>query len=132
MIYFLKIATKDIFFGAQNGNPTLTVNCFFVTDRPKEAADIAKKMLGKLLVTKQTGSDGKICNKVMVTTRQFPRKEFYMAVMMERSFGVRFEILVFDTCVCELWTECIRITPANAFNIYYSGTSRDRLDRRRC
>lgn len=44
-------------------------------------------MLGKLLVTKQTGEAGRICNAVMVTQRMFPRKEYYLAVMMERAFG---------------------------------------------
>lgn len=56
--------------------------------RPEEARDIASKMLGKSLVTKQTGLDGRICNEVMVTTRMFPRKEFYLAVLLERTFGV--------------------------------------------
>ena len=44
-------------------------------------------MLGKLLITKQTGEGGRICNAVMVTQRMFPRKEYYLAVMMERAFG---------------------------------------------
>ena len=44
-------------------------------------------MLGKLLITKQTGEAGRICNAVMVTQRMFPRKEYYLAVMMERAFG---------------------------------------------
>lgn len=44
-------------------------------------------MLGQYLVTKQTGEKGRICNKVMVTERKFPRKEFYFAVMMERAFS---------------------------------------------
>lgn len=46
-------------------------------------------MLGEFLVTKQTGEKGRICNAVMVAERKFPRKEFYFAVMMERSFNVR-------------------------------------------
>lgn len=45
-------------------------------------------MIGKLLVTKQTGPEGKICNSVMITTRMFPRKEFYLAIMIERTFNV--------------------------------------------
>ncbi|XP_050517898.1 succinate--CoA ligase [ADP-forming] subunit beta, mitochondrial-like [Diabrotica virgifera virgifera] len=54
---------------------------------PEEVEDIAGKMLGQYLVTKQTGEKGRICNLVMVTERKFPRKEFYFAVMMERSFN---------------------------------------------
>lgn len=44
-------------------------------------------MLNQYLVTKQTGEKGRICNKVMVTERKFPRKEFYFAIMMERAFA---------------------------------------------
>lgn len=44
-------------------------------------------MLGQLLVTKQTGEAGRLCESVMVTTRLFSRKELYVSVMMERDFG---------------------------------------------
>lgn len=56
-------------------------------NNPKEANEIASKMVGQLLVTKQTGAAGRICNKVMVAERKFPRREFYFAVMMERAFN---------------------------------------------
>ncbi|RVE44772.1 hypothetical protein evm_010571 [Chilo suppressalis] len=51
------------------------------------AGDIAGKMLKQYLVTKQTGAAGRICNMVMVTERKFPRREYYVAIMMERSFN---------------------------------------------
>lgn len=54
---------------------------------PEVAGDLASKMLNQLLVTKQTGAAGRICNMVMVTERKFPRREFYIAIMMERSFN---------------------------------------------
>lgn len=44
-------------------------------------------MVNQYLVTKQTGAAGRICNKVMVAERKFPRREFYFAVMMERAFN---------------------------------------------
>ncbi|MCL4125115.1 UNVERIFIED_CONTAM: hypothetical protein GTU68_036186 [Idotea baltica] len=44
-------------------------------------------MIGDRLVTKQTGEKGVPCNKVLVCERKFPRREFYLAIMMERSFG---------------------------------------------
>ncbi|XP_047344001.1 succinate--CoA ligase [ADP-forming] subunit beta, mitochondrial isoform X1 [Vespa velutina] len=56
-------------------------------ETPEEAKALASQMLGKLLITKQTGEGGRICNAVMVTQRMFPRKEYYLAVMMERAFG---------------------------------------------
>ena len=55
---------------------------------PEEAEKIAGKMLNQYLVTKQTGAAGRLCKKVMVAERKFPRREFYFAVMMERSFNV--------------------------------------------
>lgn len=56
--------------------------------RPEQAKTLTNNMIGKLLITKQTGEAGRICNSVMVTTRMFPRKEYYMAVMLEQSFDV--------------------------------------------
>ncbi|XP_059170899.1 succinate--CoA ligase [ADP-forming] subunit beta, mitochondrial-like [Physella acuta] len=52
-----------------------------------EAKDIASKMLGQKLYTKQTGSEGRICNKVLVVERLYIRREFYFAITLERSFG---------------------------------------------
>lgn len=54
---------------------------------PKEASEIGGQMINQLLVTKQTGAAGRICNTVMVAERKFPRREFYFAVMMERAFN---------------------------------------------
>ncbi|KAF5276959.1 hypothetical protein FQR65_LT16123 [Abscondita terminalis] len=54
---------------------------------PDEAAKDVSKMIGQLLVTKQTGEAGIICNSVMVAERKYPRKEYYFAVMMERAFN---------------------------------------------
>ncbi|KAJ2946403.1 hypothetical protein O0L34_g12441 [Tuta absoluta] len=58
-----------------------------MVNTPETAADIAGKMLQQYLVTKQTGAAGRICNMVMITERKFPRREFYVAIMMERSFN---------------------------------------------
>ncbi|KAG8267879.1 beta' subunit [Homalodisca vitripennis] len=54
---------------------------------PEEAEDLAGQMLGDFLVTKQTGEAGRICNAVMVCERKYPRREFYFAIMMERTYG---------------------------------------------
>ena len=56
---------------------------------PKAASEAAGKMIGQLLVTKQTGEAGRICNSVMITQKKKPKKEYYMAIMMERAFQVR-------------------------------------------
>lgn len=70
-------------------------NCGFYSTRPEIAGELASKMLQQYLVTKQTGAAGRICNMVMVTERKFPRREFYVAIMMERSFNVSHVISVY-------------------------------------
>ena len=52
-----------------------------------EASNLASQMIGHKLITKQTGEKGIICNEVMIVERLYPRREFYFAIMMERSFG---------------------------------------------
>jgi len=54
---------------------------------PDEVAEAASGMLNDLLVTKQTGEGGRICNSVMITERKYTRKEFYIAFMNERAFA---------------------------------------------
>lgn len=49
--------------------------------------DVASKMLGHRLITKQTGEKGVICNEVMIVERLYPRREFYFAIMLERAYG---------------------------------------------
>lgn len=63
-----------------------------VVNDPKEAEEVASKMINQLLVTKQTGAAGRICKKVMVAERKFPRREFY-----SRNDGASFQ-----------WTRCDR------------------------
>lgn len=52
-----------------------------------EAVKLAEQMIGHKLITKQTGEKGIICNEVMIVERLYPRREFYFAIMMERSYG---------------------------------------------
>lgn len=52
-----------------------------------EAIKLASQMIGHRLITKQTGEKGIICNEVMIVERLYPRREFYFAIMMERSYG---------------------------------------------
>uniref|UniRef100_A0A4W3IM71 Succinate--CoA ligase [ADP-forming] subunit beta, mitochondrial n=1 Tax=Callorhinchus milii TaxID=7868 RepID=A0A4W3IM71_CALMI len=53
---------------------------------PEEARDTSSKMIGKKLYTKQTGEKGRICNQVFVCERRYPRREYYFAITLERSF----------------------------------------------
>ncbi|CZT11486.1 ATP-specific succinyl-CoA synthetase beta subunit [Rhynchosporium agropyri] len=51
---------------------------------PTEAKMFANQMIGHKLVTKQTGAAGLICNSVYICERKFARREFYLAILMDR------------------------------------------------
>ena len=44
-------------------------------------------MLGNTLVTKQTGKEGKPCNKVMLMERLYLRRETYFSILMDRQYN---------------------------------------------
>lgn len=60
----------------------LTKKKFFY--RPEEAKELAEKMLGHNLVTKQTGAEGKPCNAVYICERKYARNEYYFAILLDR------------------------------------------------
>jgi succinyl-CoA synthetase beta subunit len=54
----------------------------------KTAAEVfenAKAMLGNVLVTKQTGPDGRLVSKLLIAAAPDIRKELYLAVLLDRS-----------------------------------------------
>lgn len=51
---------------------------------PTEAKMVADQMIGHKLITKQTGAAGRLCNAVYICERKFARREFYLAVLMDR------------------------------------------------
>uniref|UniRef100_A0A0K0EJS3 Succinate--CoA ligase [ADP-forming] subunit beta, mitochondrial n=1 Tax=Strongyloides stercoralis TaxID=6248 RepID=A0A0K0EJS3_STRER len=51
---------------------------------PEEAKEKASKMIGSNLITKQTTSEGKSCNSVLVAERLFTRREYYFSIMLDR------------------------------------------------
>lgn len=61
---------------------------FFSYCSPEEAKAVSSQMIGQKLITKQTGEKGRICNQVLVCERKYPRREYYFAITMERSFQV--------------------------------------------
>jgi succinyl-CoA synthetase beta subunit len=50
----------------------------------EEAADVAEKMIGQNLVTKQTGSAGRLCSKALITERVNIKREMYFAILYDR------------------------------------------------
>ncbi|MFO1477999.1 MAG: ADP-forming succinate--CoA ligase subunit beta [Verrucomicrobiota bacterium] len=50
-----------------------------------EAEQMAAAMLGQVLVTKQTGAEGKLVSKLLVALAPDIRKELYLAVLLDRA-----------------------------------------------
>jgi succinyl-CoA synthetase beta subunit len=55
-----------------------------LVESPEAARDVAAKMLGQVLVTKQTGEAGRLVRKVMVTESVAISRELYLAILLDR------------------------------------------------
>jgi succinyl-CoA synthetase beta subunit len=55
-----------------------------VVKSAKEAGEVASKMLGQTLVTHQTGSAGRLVNKVLVAESAEIAREIYFAILLDR------------------------------------------------
>ncbi|KAH3664246.1 hypothetical protein OGAPHI_004598 [Ogataea philodendri] len=53
-------------------------------ESPEEAKDLAGKMIGHKLITKQTGAAGKIVTAVYVVERKYAKQEAYLSIIMDR------------------------------------------------
>lgn len=56
-----------------------------IAQTPEEAGEITSSMLGMSLVTHQTGPEGKVVNKVLIEEPADIKREFYLAVVSDRS-----------------------------------------------
>eukprot|EP00940_MAST-03C_sp_MAST-3C-sp2_P003114 g3114.t1 len=56
-----------------------------ICDTPEEVESYAKKMLGDVLVTHQTGDEGQLCQKVLINEGITIDSEFYFAILMDRA-----------------------------------------------
>jgi len=54
-----------------------------------EAVGFAEKMLGQVLVTKQTGHDGRLVQTLLLAAGAKIKKEFYLAVLLNRELPAR-------------------------------------------
>ncbi|CAF2855872.1 unnamed protein product [Rotaria sp. Silwood2] len=70
---------KGIFDSGLKGGVKMTFS-------PDEAKQVATKMLGHRLYTKQTGRDGKPVTKLIMCEKLFTRREYYFALALERRF----------------------------------------------
>ncbi|MEW5806609.1 MAG: ADP-forming succinate--CoA ligase subunit beta [Acidobacteriota bacterium] len=58
-----------------------------IASNSEEAGEIAKQMIGMTLVTHQTGPEGKKVKRVLVEKVQDIEREYYLAVIVDRSMG---------------------------------------------
>ncbi|SVE52671.1 uncharacterized protein METZ01_LOCUS505525, partial [marine metagenome] len=58
-----------------------------LADSVEDATAKAEAMLGNILVTKQTGDEGKLVNRLLVTSAQEIKNEYYVAVLLDRAQG---------------------------------------------
>ncbi|HUI05443.1 MAG TPA: ADP-forming succinate--CoA ligase subunit beta [Verrucomicrobiae bacterium] len=58
-----------------------------VVKTPEEAARAARELIGKVLVTHQTGLQGKTVRKVLVEAGSVPKRELYLSVLVDRSIA---------------------------------------------
>jgi len=56
-----------------------------VCSRPDQVREIAAKMLGQVLVTHQTGPEGRLVNKIFVAEAAEIARELYVAVLLDRA-----------------------------------------------
>ncbi len=56
-----------------------------VCSSAEQAYQMAHAMLGQVLVTKQTGAEGRLIQKVLVEAASNIKKEFYLAVLLDRA-----------------------------------------------
>ena len=56
-----------------------------VRKTPKEVREVVSKMLGQILVTHQTGPEGRLVNKVLVAESAEIAREIYFAVLLDRA-----------------------------------------------
>jgi succinyl-CoA synthetase beta subunit len=58
-----------------------------VASSADEAVSFARKMLGNVLVTKQTGAEGRRVQTLLISEAAKIKKEFYLAVLLDRAVG---------------------------------------------
>lgn len=51
----------------------------------EEAVDVAGNMLGKTLVTQQTGPEGRVVSTLLIAGAETIKREFYLAVLLDRA-----------------------------------------------
>ncbi len=76
---------KGKLFNPQNHDELILEGGVKFTTSVEKARDYAQKMLGNLLVTHQTGADGKIVKTLFITEGLDYSKELYLSILLDRA-----------------------------------------------
>jgi len=77
----LKTVSKEV---SEQSTRTISIHSHKLMTSPSEAKLFASQMIGQKLFTKQTGPAGKVCNAVFVCEKKYIRREYYLAILMDR------------------------------------------------
>jgi len=58
-----------------------------IVKTPKDAANAARELIGKVLVTHQTGPQGREVRKVLIEAGSVPKRELYLSLLIDRSIS---------------------------------------------
>jgi len=76
---------KGKLYNPKNHNELILDGGVKFTTSVEKAKEIAQKILGNLLVTQQTGPEGKIVNTLFITEGLDYKKELYLGILLDRS-----------------------------------------------
>ncbi len=76
---------KGILYNPKNREEVILEGGVKFTTSADKAKDYASKMLGNLLVTHQTGAEGKIVKTLFITEGLDYKKEFYLSILLDRA-----------------------------------------------
>lgn len=58
-----------------------------IAKNPQQIETFAKELLGKVIITPQTGSEGVVANEILISPLVELKKEYYLAVTIDRKLG---------------------------------------------
>eukprot|EP00008_Paramoeba_atlantica_P004672 CAMPEP_0201490160 /NCGR_PEP_ID=MMETSP0151_2-20130828/25300_1 /ASSEMBLY_ACC=CAM_ASM_000257 /TAXON_ID=200890 /ORGANISM="Paramoeba atlantica, Strain 621/1 / CCAP 1560/9" /LENGTH=442 /DNA_ID=CAMNT_0047876003 /DNA_START=29 /DNA_END=1357 /DNA_ORIENTATION=+ len=91
-----------------------------------EVESFASKMIGKKLITKQTGEEGKPCNSVLVAKRFNVAREMYVAILLDRETSS--VVVIGSPCGGMNIEEVAEKTPEKIFKLFLDIEALDDAD----
>ena len=91
-----------------------------------QVSTIAKSMMGNILVTKQTGEEGKTVNRIFIEEGCDIEREFYLSLLIDRNFS---KVMMMISVAGGMDIEEVAISnPEKIINIYFEKNKDIKLD----